>query len=68
FYSLRPQRVLKMFFHNTAETAGWLSFKERWYLRRKEWENLLNLIFEGSAVVLRMAFYSVLYKLQYRGS
>lgn len=62
FYSLRPKRVLKLFYDNTSDTAGWLAFREKWYFRKEEWKNLLVLISEVLANILRMGIYYLQYK------
>lgn len=67
-YSLRPKRILKLFYANTSDTGGWLTFKEKWYFRREEWKNFVNLILEGSYLVMSMILYSILNRLQYKSS
>lgn len=66
FYSLRPRRVLKMFYVNSSDTAGWIAFKERWYFKKEEWKNLINLVLEVTSRIMRMTLYSILNKLKYR--
>lgn len=66
FYTLRPKRVLRLFYDSTSDTAGWLVFKEKWYFRKEEWKNLFTLIGEVAINILRMGIYYLQYKFSLR--
>ncbi len=68
FYSLRPVRVLKLFYAGITDTGGWFTFKERWYLKKEGWKNLTDLILDGAYLVTAMTIYSILNKLRYKSS
>lgn len=59
FYSLRPKRILKLLFDKTTDTAGWIEFPKKWYLKITEWINLIKLICEVVYKILRMAVYFI---------
>ena len=62
-YSLRPKKVLKMLFDKTTDTAGWIAFPEKWYLKKSEWANFLKLVYEVITQIIRMSIYYIQYKL-----
>lgn len=62
-FSLRPKKVLKMLFDKTSDTAGWIAFPEKWYLKKDEWGNLIRLITEVITQIFRMGIYYMEYKL-----
>lgn len=65
-FSLRPKKVLNMLFDKTTDTAGWIAFPEKWYLKKGEWGNLIRLITELVAQILRMGIYYMEYKLSFK--